>query len=104
MNSLNFIGQIINFNFLDQHGGNYSFINEKYYLYFEKFYGNKIFFWDRLNNKKFSSKFNSLKIISEGMKKYDLRVENEICYIMSFNKKYDYQKISSMNILIIIIL
>ena len=79
--------------FLDQHGGNYSFINEKYYLYFEKFYGNKIFFWDRLNNKKFSSKFNSLKIISEGMKKYDLSVENEICYIMSFNKKYDYQNI-----------
>ena len=27
------------------------------------------------------------------MKKYDLSIENEICYIMSFNKKYDYQNI-----------
>ena len=77
--------------FLDQHGGNYSFINEDYYLFYEKFYGNKIYYWDKLNNKKFNSKFNSLKIIVEGQKKYNQSKENEICYIMSFKKIFDYQ-------------
>ena len=70
MNFLNFIEQIKKSKvFLDQHGGNYSFINEDYYLFYEKFYGNKIYFWDKLNNNKFNSKFNSLKIIVEGQKK-----------------------------------
>lgn len=77
--------------FLDQHGGNYSFINEDYYLFYEKFYGHKIYFWDKLNNKKYNSRFNSLKILVEGHKKYSQINENEICYIMSFNKIFDYQ-------------
>ncbi len=77
--------------FIDQHGGNYSFINEDYYLFYERFYGSKIFFWDKLNNKKYNSKFNSLKIITEGLKKQNKSKENKICYIMSFNKIFDYQ-------------
>lgn len=77
--------------FIDQHGGNYSFVNEDYYLFYERFYGSKIFFWDKLNNKKYSSKFNSIKMIAEGLKKQNISKENKICYIMSFNKIYDYQ-------------
>lgn len=77
--------------YLDQHGGNFSFINDKLYLYYEKKISKKIYFWDKINNRKNNSKFMSIKLNELNNDKNLYRKKYSVCYVLSYLKKYDFQ-------------
>ena len=76
--------------YLDQHGGNFSFVDESLYISYDKKISNKIYFWDKINNTKYKSNFNSAKLTKKNLYKGFLR-KYDACYVMSFSKSFDYQ-------------
>ena len=77
--------------YLDQHGGNFSFINDKLYLYYEKKISKKIYFWDKISNRKNNSKFLSIKLNELNIDKNLYKKKYSLCYVLSYLKKYDFQ-------------
>ena len=77
--------------YLDQHGGNFSFNNKKLHIQHDFNISKKIFFWDKINNNKFKSAFNSLNLILKNYLNINYKVMYDACYVLSFSKKYDFQ-------------
>ena len=77
--------------YLDQHGGNYSFVNKNLYYAYDKHISEKTFWWDKFNNKKLNSKFFSIRLSEIYSKRQDFNIKYDACYIQSYLKKYDYQ-------------
>ena len=75
--------------YLDQHGGNFSFVNENLYLHYDKIISKKIYFWDKINNKKYKSHLKSFKL-SNNFKNIS-KIKYDFCYVLSYLKKYDFQ-------------
>ena len=77
--------------YLDQHGGNFSFNNKKLHMQHDFNISKKIFFWDKINNNKFKSTFNSLNLILKNSLNINHKIIYDACYVLSFSKKYDFQ-------------
>ena len=77
--------------YLDQHGGNFSFVNKNLYYNYDKYVSRKILWWDKVNNKKYKSKFFSTKLNEIYSDTNEYNVKYTACYVLSFLKKYDYQ-------------
>lgn len=77
--------------YLDQHGGNFSFVSDKLYLSIDKKNSKKIYFWDKISNKKNKSKFMSIKLNEIYGYKNLYEKKFSVCYVLSFLKKYDFQ-------------
>jgi putative transferase (TIGR04331 family) len=77
--------------YLDQHGGNFSFVNEKLYLFYEKKISKKIYFWDKISNKQNNSKFMSFKINEINNDKNLYKKKYNVCFVLSYLKEYDFQ-------------
>ncbi len=77
--------------YLDQHGGNYSFVNKNLYYNYDKFVSKKTLWWDKVNNRKYKSKFFSIRLKEIYSEKKEYNIKYSACYVLSFLKKYDYQ-------------
>lgn len=76
---------------LDQHGGNFSFVNKNLYYNYEKNVSKNILWWDKVNNKKYKSKFFSIRLNEIYSNKTEYNIKYNACYVISFLKKHDYQ-------------